>query len=137
MKATTVHQTNRHLVAQPQKEPAMLEPKAFTISDRPSQQNQTLERNLGLGALDLSSARLLCGSRLFVLVAGRTTSFDPNTLEITGLLNVISSAKLSSLQAPAMLRLGTLELAITHMQGRQAELFGEQSVRFTAQLRRL
>ena len=120
----------------------MLEPKALTISDRrnpdqPSHRSLTLERELGLEALDLTGARLQCAGRLFVLVAGRTTSFDPNTLEVTGLLNVISSARLSSLRPPASLRLRNLELTINLMQSRQAELLGEQSVRFTAQLRRI
>ena len=115
----------------------MLEPKAFTISDRPSNRHLTLERELGLESLDLTGAKLICGGRLFVLVAGRTTSFDPNTLEVTGLLNVISSAKLSMLRPPATLRLGNLELMVNLMQSRQAELLGEQSVCFTAQLRRI
>lgn len=115
----------------------MLEPKAFTISDRPNHQSATLERELGLESLDLTGAKLLCGGRLFVLVAGRTTSFDPETLEVTGLLNVISSARLSRLRPPARLRLGNLELMVTLMQSRQAELLGEQSVRFTAQLLRI
>lgn len=113
----------------------MLETKALTITDRPG--HRSLALDLWLESLDLTGARLICGGRLFVLVAGRTTSFDPNTLEVTGLLNVISSAKLSTLRPPATLRLGNLELIINRIQSRQAELLGEQSVQFTAQLRRI
>lgn len=91
-------------------------------------------QEIRLESLDLTGARLQCGSRLFVLVGGRILQHDPHTHEVTGTLSVISHARLARMTSRARLRLGPLEFEIDMMQSRLAELRGEQAVRFTGRL---
>jgi hypothetical protein len=91
-------------------------------------------QQIRLESLDLTGARLQCGSRLFVLVGGRILQHDPCTHEVTGTLSVISQARLANMNSRACLRLGPLEFEINVMQSRLAELRGEQAVHFMGRL---
>jgi hypothetical protein len=91
-------------------------------------------QQIRLESLDLTGARLQCGSRLFVLVGGRILQHDSRTHEVTGMLSVISHARLARMTSRTRLCLGPLEFEIDVLQSRLAELRGEQAVRFTGRL---